>query len=269
MNDGPRYGWSKRGKPAFHVRCRKRGAKITLALCISMIPRNNSCLVGYALYEKSMTSIKFVDFLNVISNAWKKSTQTDAKPVHIILDNGSFHGPHGSLSNPFCPTPTVKLIQTHAKQLDIEFLYIRPLSPQFNPVEYVFSLLKRAVQKQGCHTKQELISTIRQFLENLDHQAIFNTFNHCINISTEEFERIQRLTTNSTCDNKNGILSRKNEFLDYGTQQNDENMVEQFSSFADKNEELVDTEVEISKQALPPINHPFKSLISETLYKNL
>jgi len=199
LNDGPRYGWSRRGTAAFHVRSRNRGTKITLALCISMLPRNGSCLVGYALYDKSMTSDKFLDFMHVMAQGWRSGSETktgsEITPMNVILDNGSFHGPPGSLVNPHRPTPTVSTVQSRANQLGIKFLYIRPLSPQFNPVEYVFSTIKRAIQRKCCKTRLELVATIKDIVENLDCSSIFNTFKHCRELSRVEFERIQSLGT--------------------------------------------------------------------------
>ena len=198
INDGPRYGWSKKGKPAIVQRSRKRGTKITLALCVRMVPINGSCIVGYSLYDKSMTAAKFLHFLKVIRVGLNNSTENDAnqayetkdQPFYIILDNGSFHGPPGSLVHSHYPTPTVAKVQETADSLQLKLLYMRPLSPEFNPVEYVFSLVKRSVYSKCPKSREDLIDVIQSAIKYISPQSIQNIFKHCIEQSGEEYRRL-------------------------------------------------------------------------------
>ena len=189
INDGPRYGYSKKGKPATVKRSRARGTKVTLALCIRMVPEDGSCVVGYAIYPKSMTAERFLHFLQIIRLGLDNNDQNDEE-FSIILDNGSFHGPPGSLVNPVRPTSIVSRVQELSNNLKIKLLFMRPLSPEFNPVEYIFSTIKRSVRAKCPKTRADLLKAIKVAILNLNHEAIFNTFGHCIGKSTEEYLRL-------------------------------------------------------------------------------
>ena len=199
INDGPRYGYSQRGEFAIVQRSRKRSTKITLALCISMEPKiNGSCVVAYAIYPKSMTSDKFLHFLNIIGESLPNITSSNDEDNvdyshYMILDNGSFHGPPGKLVNPAKPTSIVSKIKAKSESICLKLIYLRPLSPQFNPTEYAFSLIKRAVRKVCPRNQQELVIAIESTIQKLDSIHISNTFKHCIKESTIEYNQILSL----------------------------------------------------------------------------
>ena len=151
LNDGPRYGWSKKGKFAIVQRSRKRGTKLTLLLCIRMIPKNETCIVSYALHDGSMNSQKFLQFIPTMRQGFDNFDV----PFHIILDNGSFHGSPLQLANPLKPTPLVSKIQDEMRRMNLKFIFMRPFSPQFNPTEFIFSSIKRFVRRTCPKTRIE------------------------------------------------------------------------------------------------------------------
>jgi hypothetical protein len=91
INDGPRFAYSHKGTPAIQRRSRIRGTQITLALCLSKLPKNGSSVGCNAIYDKSMTTDKFMHFLDLVGQATIDCLDENGK-YSMILDYGSFHG---------------------------------------------------------------------------------------------------------------------------------------------------------------------------------
>ena len=263
MIDRPRYGYARKGSLAVIQRSRKRGSKITLALCISMLPKNGSCVVCFAIYPQSMTCDKFLHFLDTIGQSLRTNSivgeANSTQHYSIILDNGPFHGPPGQLANPNRPTPTFVKVQAKAAANFLELIYMRPLSPQFNPTEYVFSLIKRGVRKNCPSTQQQLVAIIEETIKNLQPSAINNTFKHCLEESEKEYQRISAslATTNpglyDSLENSSHIENLQNG-LDLNTELlNNEDELHEFSGNPEENLVAKHVTTGISKPAHLPV----------------
>ncbi len=75
-----------------------------------------------ATFERSVNSDKFVKFLEQLTSPYK------AGEVVLFLDNLSVH--HS------------KIVQQYMKDNQLEALFNVPYSPDYNPIENVFNLLK-------------------------------------------------------------------------------------------------------------------------------
>ena len=53
-----------------------------------------------------------------------------------------------------------------------------PYHSEFNPIEYVFSLLRKEIQKNTNRTREEIINTINNFIKNVNPEYLINIFNH-------------------------------------------------------------------------------------------
>ncbi|KAI9022527.1 hypothetical protein DFJ74DRAFT_95101 [Hyaloraphidium curvatum] len=163
INESPSYGYARRGEEARVERSSDRGTKLTLAVCVSMVPRPGNfsgCVVSYAIYEGSMDNARFVRFLSSVGKARRDVPGTPSAPADppgpltVILDNAGFHGPptqrrrgpDGRWKYRDCTTTkSYRAVQAAAQAGGIKLAYMRPRSPQFNPSENVLSVVKRRV----------------------------------------------------------------------------------------------------------------------------
>jgi transposase len=131
FSDFPRFGYSKKGDRIFktipssflHPR------KLSLLLAIQ-----KDKIVGWQLSEKPFNTLSFSSFVKEKLVCLKQGTK-------IILDNVAFHKSKASISafNTLCLDP----------------IFIPPYSPEYNPIEMVFSTIKRRFRsKEWSNMKQ-------------------------------------------------------------------------------------------------------------------
>jgi transposase len=83
----------------------------------------------------------------------------------VVLDNLSSHK----------RTRSRQLIQAAGAQL----LFLPPYSPDFNPIELVFSKLKQLTRSLACRTREALWQTIQPLLDQVTASDASNCFRHC------------------------------------------------------------------------------------------
>jgi transposase len=134
LNDPPRRGYSRRGQRIIHrTATAPRRRKISLLLAIS----ETRGVIAYTTTKDSVNTAYFNDFLRNI----------DAPTGSIvILDNVSFH--HS------------RAVKETAVAKGIALLYPPPYSPDFNPVENSFSVLKAALRKDGRENLLAALQTV-------------------------------------------------------------------------------------------------------------
>ena len=199
INEGARYGYSERGQRAVVYRPSARGTKINLCLCVSRTQKDGNwkgSVVAFRLYEGNMTTDRFTSFLGDLTPG-----------LSVITDNAGFHGApwqrrkdkkgvgyyqdmrHGKAA---------KAVQKAAADAGVELVYLRPRSPQFNPCEHVFSVVKSRVRRDCPGTVDDLIASIRRALEYIGEMDLGPTFDHCVRASQGESDRLQLLLPSTT-----------------------------------------------------------------------
>jgi transposase len=83
----------------------------------------------------------------------------------VILDNLSSH--------------KTAQVQAAFRRCQIEYLYLPPYSPDFNPIENAFSKLKRLVRTAAERTVEGLWNAIGQLLDRFSTSECCNYFRHC------------------------------------------------------------------------------------------
>ena len=53
---------------------------------------------------------------------------------------------------------------------------------KYNPIEYVFSLLRKQIEKDSNKLYNELINIINTFIKNIEESKLKNIFNHVIKL---------------------------------------------------------------------------------------
>ena len=83
----------------------------------------------------------------------------------VVMDNLSPHKNHRSL--------------TLLAQAGAEILFLPPYSPDFNPIEKMWSKIKAFLRKSEARTQSALIEAIALALENVTPQDAMNWFASC------------------------------------------------------------------------------------------
>lgn len=127
------YGWCQRNKRLMHFK-KSNPIKYSMLMAIS-----NKKIINYEIYKCNVDKIIFANFMRKLNNKFVNH--------HFLMDNVSFH--------------KTKLITDILSSSSNKLLYIPPYSPQFNPIEEVFSQLKRNLRQfNKCTIIQKIIKSI-------------------------------------------------------------------------------------------------------------
>ena len=118
-NYQPAFGYAKRGK---RLNIKRTNTRITTTSVVSAITGDGK--IYYKQESGSFNANKFVQFL--------ESLPCDPKYV-LLMDNVAFH--HS------------QVVLEYVKERQWDVLFTPPYSPIFNPIEGVFSIVKRSFQK--------------------------------------------------------------------------------------------------------------------------
>ena len=83
----------------------------------------------------------------------------------LILDNSSVH-------------KSKKAIET-LEALNINYMFLPPYSPDFNPIEFLWSKMKTTLKKLKARSKPHLETAINKALDLITLTNIQNWFRHC------------------------------------------------------------------------------------------
>ena len=110
-------------------------------------------------YSLSPSSCKANDFQNFLTRLpYPKGTV-------IVLDNASVH--------------RTKAVLSTATDKGYHLLFIPPYTPEANPIENVFGLIKRSYYKlRFCDSFTSVPSAIHYSISSLSSKSVANTFSH-------------------------------------------------------------------------------------------
>jgi len=101
---------------------------------------------------------------------------------YLILDNASIHH-----SDRACKKIGLSSIRELLASKNIKPLYLPPYTPEMNPVEHCFNIIKGEVRKYQPKTYEELEATIEKVLNDIIHQKdMTEFFQHCYYYSPPE-----------------------------------------------------------------------------------
>lgn len=160
----PQYGYSKRGtrlKVTTHS-CRQK--RWTLLMAVS-----NSRVIDYELFQKSCDSNKFAGFVSRLDVAGKR---------YLMMDNAAIH--------------TTERVKAVLRSKGILPLLLPAYSPEFQPIECVFSMVKatyrrlppmpddgRTPDDDDCGREGDVFMRAMHSINCVDEAALHNTFAHC------------------------------------------------------------------------------------------
>ena len=98
----------------------------------------------------------------------KSNSFNKTKKTRLLMDNATIH--HS------------KLFKETIEKNKLKVIYGIPYYSKYNPIEYIFSLLRKEIQNDRYNSEKEIINTIDKFIININKNIIINTYNHIIKI---------------------------------------------------------------------------------------
>jgi len=90
------------------------------------------------------------------------------KPITYLIDNASWH--------------KTKKVQEHCEQNNITLLFLPPYSPEYNPIERVWSFLKSKVKNIYFSTAKKFIEFVTDLLQNINQTDKTTLLNLCTSL---------------------------------------------------------------------------------------
>ena len=146
----PIFGYGARGR---RLRVARRHPKRYKASCIAAITQR--CLVAMKTFDGNINGPRFLEFVKTAFALCPNSV--------AVLDNIAFH-----------KSPAVRAI---AEQFGVRLMFIPPYSPECNPVEHFFFVLKHAVRDSMLHSTVSSSEEFRLLVDEVVHRvAASHTF---------------------------------------------------------------------------------------------
>ena len=154
LNSKPYKGWSIKGKECFIKTKNKTIFNKRYTIGMSIDYNSN---IDFTITDGALKSFKFNKFMNKICK----------KNNFIFLDNASIH----------------KNFQFKNDIINNKWniIYNIPYHSHLNPIEYVFSLLRKQLLNYNIISFNDIINAILLFKKNLNKKFVINIFNKCLN----------------------------------------------------------------------------------------
>ena len=156
LNDTPKKGWSKKGTPCI-VKTKKSLIKKRYTIGMGIDINSN---IEFTLIEGLLKQDKLIGFFNKFN---KKTINNKT----FFMDNASIH--------------KSKKTTSFIKKTNMKVIYNIPYCSELNPIEYVFSLLRKKLLEKEVKNEKDILNIILNFKKEINKEHIKNIFNKCIN----------------------------------------------------------------------------------------
>jgi len=146
-NYSTNYGWSKRGEPIRHY-VKSHPIKYSIIMAIS-----NKKIIDVVISNKNINTESYLSFMSNLNSKYEG--------YHFLMDNVAFH--------------KSKCITNIFVNSSNKLLYIPPYSPEFNPIEEVFSQIKRLIRN---HPYSTIIERFKRCIAEVRQKHIKNYYEH-------------------------------------------------------------------------------------------
>jgi transposase len=151
-NKCPTCGWSLKGcETIINIPFVKPNKRYSVLMATT-----NKKIIKYIIKEGS---IKNEDFISFIDDLQKSNNN-----YSYLIDNASIH----------CS----KKSKEYYKKNRINIIYNAPYQSKFNPIEMVFSLLRKKINKKIVKSEKEIKEEIETFVLEIKKETLKNIFNH-------------------------------------------------------------------------------------------
>lgn len=155
LNSKPYKGWSLKGSDCVIKTKNKTIKNKRFSLGMSIDIDSN---IDFTIKEKALDGFKFNKFIKKINKHNDKI---------IFMDNASIH--------------KNKIFNNDIIINKWNIIYNIPYHSHLNPIEYVFSLLRKNILNSNVETISDIIKVIILFKKNINKIHIVNIFNKCLN----------------------------------------------------------------------------------------
>lgn len=155
LNDTPTHGWSIKGNDCI-IKTKKSLNKKRYTIGMNIDINSD---IDFTLIEGSLKQDKLISFFN-------KLNKKKIKNRTFLIDNASIH--------------RSKKMTMFIKNNNLKIIYNIPYSSQFNPIEYVFSLLRKKLLNEEINNKEDIIKIILNFKKEINKNHVKNIFNKCM-----------------------------------------------------------------------------------------
>jgi transposase len=153
----PRKQWQRRG-------CTQRLSRLTaFERCSKTVTCVVSCkaIIHYEWARQPMNSLRFASFL--------RTALIGYTGYWLILDNVAFH--------------KTELVRSTLESLGVTPIYIDPYTPQQNPIEEVFAMVKAHVRKKGPRCTRSFDSSLRQAMCRPIQRTLTGCFHRAVSFT--------------------------------------------------------------------------------------
>lgn len=144
------YGWAKIGEPLIH-RIKANPIKYSIIMAIT-----NKKIIKTEIYNHNINIKTFLPFMVQLNNLFNDH--------YFLMDNVGFH-------------KTKEIVDLFSNSTN-KLLYIPPYSPEFNPIEEMFSQMKRNIKE--CNNKNTIMK-INRSIKKIKKEHLLNYYNHSFN----------------------------------------------------------------------------------------
>ena len=155
----PAYAWAFSGMRAFDSKPAQRGSNISMIGALK-----NSGMQALYPYDGSIDAQRFTDFIE-----HKLKPHLNNGDV-IIMDN--------------CRTHYAKLVTDKLKALSIDTLFLPPYSPELNPIEESWSVIKTKLKRKKARNIPDYIDALLDAKKSIDNAMAEAFFKHAQSFQT-------------------------------------------------------------------------------------
>jgi transposase len=164
LNEAVRFGYSRKGTRMVVQRPAIRGQRYSFLLCIAN--DHERAIIHSAMVAGSFNAVTFQRFL---------SEMPSRSGDFLMLDNARIH--HATKG---CRKEGLPTIAETARQKGIHLEFLPPYTPELNPVELCFNVIREKVSRVGPRSEVELRDIILNALSGIDGHCIERMFNHAL-----------------------------------------------------------------------------------------
>lgn len=148
------YARALKGKRARGEKPQKRGRNISLIAALSI----REVVASINIYG-AVDGVTFEAFVvqELIPKLWKNAC--------VVMDNAKIH--------------QGEMVREFIEQAGAKLLYLSPYSPEFSPIENLWSKVKSILRKTAARTYKDLIDGITNAMLQVTQSNIRNWFAHC------------------------------------------------------------------------------------------
>ena len=125
------------------------------------VATSNNKIIDFCVVKKGLKTDSYINFMDKMYNKLN-----DKEIKSIFIDNASIH--------------TSKKAKELYKKNNMHIIFNAPYHSEFNPIEYVFSILRNEINRNPNDSIEKIILTVENFITTIKGETLSNIFNNCI-----------------------------------------------------------------------------------------